>query len=181
MSAKFVVKTTTDGQFFFDLVSDDGKKLLAGAKYPVKSGVFDGIASIKMYARDTTRYEKRVKDGKAYFTLKAANQDVIGVSDLYDNEDLRDQALSKVIHSSTDAAIVESAPTRKSRAEVIQTLEVRKLNKRTLQAMPGSATVIRFGSVLNDLKEDDRRLVFGYLGEMYEADLARAKAALKLI
>ena len=181
MPAKFVVKAGTDGQYFFHLVSDDGKKLLASVMYPAKSGVFEGIASIKMYARDATRYRRLLKDGKAYFTLSAANQEVIGVSDLYDNEDLRDQALSTVMHSGGDAPIVEAAPTKKNRAEVTQALEARKLNKRTLRAMPGSPEIIRFGAVLQNLKEDDRRLLFEHLGEMYEADLARAKRALRMI
>jgi uncharacterized protein YegP (UPF0339 family) len=181
MAAKFVVKASPDGQFFFHLVSDDGKKLLASDMYPVKARVFDGIASIKMYARDASRYEKHVKDGKLYFTLKAANHEVIGVSDYYENDDLRDQALSKVIHSGSDAAIVEATAPKKSRAEVTQTLEARKLNKRTMRAMPGGDAVIRFGAVVLDLKEDDRRLVFEHSGEMYEADLARAKRSLRMI
>jgi uncharacterized protein YegP (UPF0339 family) len=183
MASKFVVKVATDGQFFFNLVTDEGRKLLGSEMFEVKSKVFEGITSIKTNARDVNRYDKHVsKDGKAYFTLKAANHEIIGVSDTYDNEDLRDQALSKVMHSGPDAPIVEAAATKKSKAEVTKTLEARKLNKRTMRAMPGGdAVMIRFGSVLQQLKEDDRRLLFEYLGDVYETDLARAKGALRMI
>jgi uncharacterized protein len=182
MAAKFVIKVSNDGQFFFNLVSDDGRKLLGSEMYTTKSGAFEGIASVRMNARDATRYDKHVlKDGKAYFTFKTGNQQIIGVSDTFDTEDLRDQALSKVIHSGGDAAILEAAaPSKKSKAEVTKTFEARKLNKRTMRVMPGAGVVIRFGAVLQELKEDERRLLFEYLGEVYEADL-RAKGAVRMI
>jgi uncharacterized protein YegP (UPF0339 family) len=183
MAVKFVVKVAADGQFFFNLITDEGRKLLGSEMYAAKSRVFEGITSIKANARDVNRYDKHLlKDGKAYFTLKAANHEVIGVSDTYDSEDLRDQALSKVLHGGADAPIVEVTQAKKTKAEVTKTLEARKLNKRTLRAMPGGdAVMIRFGAVLQQLKEDDRRLMFEYLGDVYETDLARAKGALRMI
>jgi len=182
MAAKFVIKVSNDGQFFFNLVSDDGRKLLGSEMYATKSGAFEGIASVRMHARDATRYDKHVlKDGKAYFTFKTGDQQIIGVSDTFDTEDSRDHALSKVIHSGGDAAIVEAAQAKKGQAEVTKTFEARKLNKRTMRAMPGAHVVIRFGAVLQQLKEeDDRRLLFEYLGEMYEADL-RARGSVRMI
>lgn len=183
MAAKFVVKNASDGRFFFNLVTDEGRKLLGSEYYATKPNVFEGITSIRMNAKDTSRYQKKVlTDGKAYFTFRAPNHGDVFESDMYDNEDLRDQAMSKVLHFGADAPIIEAAPVKKTKAEVTKTLEARKLNKRTMRTMPGDAAVtIRFGSVLHSLKEDDRRLMFEYLGDVYEADLVRAKGALRMI
>ena len=182
MAAKFVVKAASDGQFFFNLVSDEGRKLLGSEMYTAKASMFIGIASVKMNAGDASRYNKHVaKDGKVYFTLKGGNQEIIGVSDMFDTEDQRDQAMSRAIHWGPEAPIVEAAAPKKTKAELIKTLEARKLNKRTMRAMPGDPVTIRFGSILQQVKEDDRRLLFEYLSEPYEADLARAKGALRMI
>ncbi|HEY3742793.1 MAG TPA: YegP family protein [Bryobacteraceae bacterium] len=183
MAAKFVVKIASDGRFFFNLVTEEGRKLLGSDYYATKPNVFEGITSIRMNATDASRYRKRVStDGKAYFTFRAPNQETVFESDMYDNEDLRDQAMSKMLHSGADAPIIEATAPKKSKAEVTKTLEARKLNKRTMRVMPGDAAVtIRFGAVLHSLKEDDRRLMFEYLGDIYEADLIRAKGALRMI
>ena len=184
MPAKFVVKAAKDGQFYFNLVSEEGKKLLASEMYAAKASVFTGIASIKSHAREASRYERLTSaDGKAFFHLKAANHEIIGVSDMYDTTDARDQALSKVMHGGPEAAIVEETAPKKAstKAEVTKTIEARKLNKRTMRPMSSEPVVIRFGSILQNVKEDDRRLLFEHLGEPYEADLSRAKGAFRMI
>ena len=181
MAAKFLVKSASGGQFYFNLVSDEGKKLLGGEICSSKSAVFECISAVKMNAREASRYAKVVNDGKYSFTLKNASQEVIGSSDAYDDIDDRDAALSKVMHGSADAAIVEQAAVKKTKAELTKTLEARKLNRRTMRAMPGDPVMIRFGSILQQVKEDDRRLQFEYMGEAFEADIARAKAALRMI
>ncbi len=180
MPAKFVVKAAKDGQFYCNLVSEEGKKLLASEMYAAKAGVFTGIASIKSNAREASHYEKLTSaDGKAFFHLKAANHEIIGVSDMYDTTDARDQALFKVMHGGPDASIVEEK--KSTKAEVTKTIEARKLNKRTMRPMSSEPVVIRFGSILQNVKEDDRRLLFDHLGEPYEADLSRAKGAFRMI
>lgn len=182
MPAKFVVKAAKDGQFFFNLVSEEGRKLLASEMYTAKASVFNGIAAIKSNARDASRYDKLAsKDGKVYFTLKSGNQEVIGVSEMYEDIDLRDQAMMKVMNASSDAAIVEEAVAKKTKAEVTKTIEARKLHKRTMRSISSDPVMIRFGSIIQQVKEDDRRLLFEFLGEPYEADLSRAKGALRMI
>jgi uncharacterized protein len=182
MAAKFVVKPGGEGQFFFNLMSEDGRKLLTSGMFPAKSSVFNGIEAVKQHAREGSRYEKVTSaEGKLYFRLCSATKDILGVSEMFENMDARDAALSKVMHGSAEASVVEEAAAKKTRAEVTKTIEAKKLNKRTLRALSPEPVVIRLGSILQQVKEDDRRLLFEYLGELYEADLARFRGAIKMV
>lgn len=180
--AKFVVKAGGEGQYFFNLMSDDGRKLLTSGMFPAKTSVFHGIEAVKQYARESGRYEKLTSsEGRLYFRLCTSTQEIIGVSEMFDNIDARDAALSRVMHSSGDAAVVEESVAKKTRGEVTKTIEAKKLNKRTLRALSPDPVVIRLGSILQQVKEDDRRLLFEYMGELYEADLARFRSAIKMV
>jgi uncharacterized protein len=182
MAAKFVVKAGGVGQYFFNLMSDDGKKLLTGGMSATKANVFNRIADVKQYARESVRYEKvTTSDGRISFRLSNTSNEILGASEVYDSIDARDAALLKVMNTSADAAIVEESAQKKTRAEVTNTIEAKKLNKRTMRPLSPDSVVIRLGAILQQVKEDDRRLLFEYMGDPYEADLNRFKSAIKMI
>jgi uncharacterized protein len=197
MPAKFLIKVAKDGQFHFHLVSGDGRKLLTSELYKAKASAYNGIASIRKNAPDAVRYDRLLsKNEKFYFTLKAANHEIIGVSDLFETEAQREQALFSVMVEAPEALEAEesaafaaaagapggsSARAPKTKAEVLKTLEARKLNKRTMRPLSPAPVVIPYGAIVSELKEDDRRLQFTYLGEPYDADLARMRGAIRLI
>jgi uncharacterized protein len=182
MAAKFVVKAGGEGQYFFSLMSDDGKRLLTGGMSATKADVFNSIAAVKQYARESGRYEKvTTAEGRLSFQLSNASTGILGTSEVYDSVDARDAALLKVMNTSADAAIVEESAAKKTRAEVMKTIEAKKLNKRTMRPLSIDSVVIRLGAILQQVKEDDRRLVFEYMGDAYEADLNRFKSAIKMI
>ena len=83
--AKFEIFTGEDHQFHFHLKADNGEIILASEAYKQKSGVQNGIDSVKANAGNPARYQlfESLLDGQYYFTLKAPNNEVIGVSEMY--------------------------------------------------------------------------------------------------
>lgn len=84
MAAKYQIDKATDGSFYFRLVAANGQITLASEMYTAKSSAENGIASVKTNSQLDERYE-RLADaaGKPYFVLKAANDQVIGKSQMY--------------------------------------------------------------------------------------------------
>lgn len=94
MSLLFQSKTSKDGQFYFNLVSE-GKVLLKSEMYTQKRSCANGIESVKKNAAEAKRYERAVaQSGKHYFNLKASNGQVIGTSMMHDDEASLEAAIS---------------------------------------------------------------------------------------
>ena len=65
--------------------------------YDSKASAVNGIESVKKNAPDDGRYGRlSAKDGSPYFTLKAANGQVIGQSQMYSGEKARDAGIESV-------------------------------------------------------------------------------------
>ncbi|MEM9554746.1 MAG: YegP family protein [Acidobacteriota bacterium] len=81
---KYVIFTGKNGKFYFKLNAKNGQQILASQAYAAKTGAKNGIESVRKNSPDDARYErKEAKDGQHYFVLKAANQQVIGTSEMY--------------------------------------------------------------------------------------------------
>lgn len=213
MAGRFVIRLAKDGQFYFTLFSDSGQKLLMSEMYRAKASAYNGIASIQKNASDVKRYDRLVaRNGKNYFTLKAANHEIIGMSDFFDNEGTRDLAILTVMRCAPDANVEEefsmmaaaaaasgsgsgtatapatatqtqtiAAPSKRTKAEIVKSIEARKLHPRTLRAISSEPVIISFGAIIEKVQEDERRIQFMHLGQPYETDPARAKGALRFI
>lgn len=97
MAGKFEIYKDKAGEFRFRLKSGDGKNILSSEGYKNKNGCTNGIESVKKNASDDARYEVKESDsGKFSFNLKAANSQVIGVSQSYESADSRDQCIASV-------------------------------------------------------------------------------------
>ena len=108
MSGKFELKKAKDGQTFFRLKAVNGQIILASEMYQAKESALNGIESVKKNAPLPERYAKLTsKNGKFYFTLKAANSQVIGNSEMYESEASRDNGIDSVMKTAPDAATVE--------------------------------------------------------------------------
>jgi uncharacterized protein len=84
MAGKFEIDRATDGTYYFHLKAENGKNILASETYVAKSGAEKGIESVKVNASLDERYERRHDvNGRPYFVLKAANDQVIGKSQMY--------------------------------------------------------------------------------------------------
>lgn len=92
----------------YRLKANNGETIISGEGYSSKQGCQKGIASVKKNATDENRYEmKDSKDGKYYFNLKAANGEVIGVSETYNSAGARKTGMQSVMNNAPDAEIVE--------------------------------------------------------------------------
>jgi hypothetical protein len=84
MAGKFDLKKGESGQFMFNLKAGNNKIILTSEQYHDKTGALNGIEAVKKNAGDNARYEiKKAKNGQPYFVLKAANNQVIGLSEMY--------------------------------------------------------------------------------------------------
>jgi uncharacterized protein len=105
---KFIIKTGKNSQFYFNLKADNGETILSSEGYTSKAACQNGIASVKTNASTDARYEKKNSaDGKFYFVLKAANGEIIGKSETYQNASGRDNGIESVKANAQAAAVTE--------------------------------------------------------------------------
>ena len=81
---KFVTKTGNDGKYYFNLKADNSQVILTSQGYTTSGARDNGIESVRTNAPDDSKYERyEAENGKYYFTLLAANTQVIGKSQMY--------------------------------------------------------------------------------------------------
>jgi len=105
---KFVIKTGSNGQYYFSLKADNGEKILASEGYTTKASCQNGIDAVKANAKADSNYDRRnATNGKYYFTLKASNGQIIGTSEMYDSSSGRDNGIESVKSNAPGASVVE--------------------------------------------------------------------------
>jgi len=84
MAGGFELSKSSNGQFRFVLKAGNAEIILTSELYTTKVAANSGIASVQANAAEESRYERKTAtDGRHYFTLKAANHQVIGTSQMY--------------------------------------------------------------------------------------------------
>lgn len=97
MSGSFEIKKAKDGQFYFHLKAGNGEIILSSEMYEAKASAEKGIASVQVNSSHEERYHRDIaSNGKFYFTLKAANFQVIGNSQMYVSAANRDAGIDSV-------------------------------------------------------------------------------------
>ncbi len=97
MAGYFELKKASNGEFHFNLHAGNGQVILSSELYAAKSGAQNGIASVQANHAQDGRYERAESSGgKAYFTLKAGNGQVIGKSQMYASAASRDAGIESV-------------------------------------------------------------------------------------
>ena len=108
MPGTFEIKKAKDGQFYFNLKAGNGQVILVSEMYQAKASALNGIESVRKSAPISERYDKLIsKTGKHYFTLKAANHQVIGNSEMYETETARDNGLDSVMKNAPNAELAD--------------------------------------------------------------------------
>ncbi len=106
MAGKFEIYKDKAGEFRFRLKAGNGETILTGEGYKAKSGVLNGVESVRKNAADPARYEvKEAKNGNPYFVLKAANHQVIGQSEIYNSNSACDNGMNSVAKNASDAKL----------------------------------------------------------------------------
>lgn len=104
MAGKFVIDKSTKSQLYFNLKAGNGEIILTSELYKAKSGVLNGIDSVRENAPLDNRYER--KDNSQYsFNLKAKNGQVIGRSETYTTRASREKGIEAVKKNAPDAVV----------------------------------------------------------------------------
>jgi hypothetical protein len=83
-SAHFETFEGLDGQYYFDLVADNGQNVLRSEGYETQQGAASGIASVIANGVDAHSFVvAQAKNGTFYFNLMAGNHEVVGTSQMY--------------------------------------------------------------------------------------------------
>lgn len=106
MAGKFVIKKTKNGQFMFNLKASNGEIILTSEMYKSKSGLKNGIKSVKTNAEASKNFKTlTAKNGQPYFVLRAGNYQVIGNSEMYSSTNALENGIESVMKNAPDAAI----------------------------------------------------------------------------
>lgn len=101
-----VYQSPADLQYYYRLRAVNGEIILNGEGYTSKHGCLNGIQSVKINAPNDSRYDRKISsDGHYYFVLKAANGEIIGVSEMYTTTFARDNGINAVKRNAPDAPI----------------------------------------------------------------------------
>lgn len=109
MSGFFDLKRS-GSQFMYNLKSTvSGEVVLTSELYTSKQGAQSGIAAVKAYASLDGRYRRLLaRDNQQYFTLTAANTEVVGVSEMYSSINAREGGITWVMAYGPGAATVDN-------------------------------------------------------------------------
>lgn len=108
MGSKFEIFSGQNSQFYFRLKASNGEIILHSEGYAAKANCQNGIKSVQTNAPDDKHYEKlSAKNGQCYFTLKAANNQVIGISEQYTTAQSRDRGIESVKKNAVTTTIVD--------------------------------------------------------------------------
>ncbi len=106
MPATFRNQESKERPNLFNLKATNGEVILTSEMYKAKASTRNGIESVKKNAADASRYAKQTsKNGKHYFTLKAANSQVIGNSEMYESEQACEKGIKSVMKNAPGAAV----------------------------------------------------------------------------
>lgn len=107
--AKFeVYQSGKKNEFRFRLKADNGQTILSSEGYTSKASCLNGIDSVRKNAADPKRFNKTTTPTNMFrFSLTAANNQIIGVSQNYKSESGRDNGIESVKRNAPNAEIKE--------------------------------------------------------------------------
>jgi uncharacterized protein len=106
MAGKFEIGKAADGSYYFHLKAENGKNILASETYTAKTSAEKGIESVKVNAPLDERYQRKADvNGHPYFVLKAANDQVIGKSQMYASSADMEQGIASVKANGPNASV----------------------------------------------------------------------------
>jgi len=102
----FIILNSKNDQFYFNLTAKNGQTILTSEQYTAKANCKNGIESVKKNSSDESNFEKlTAKNGQFYFNLKAANNQIIGTSEMYTSTGGRDNGIESVMENAPNAEI----------------------------------------------------------------------------
>lgn len=106
MAGYFELIATSDSQIRFSLKAGNNQVILTSQSYKTKQSALTGIASVQNNATDDGRYQRKTaKDDSPYFTLVAANGEVLGRSEMYSSVGAMETGIASVKTNAPSAAV----------------------------------------------------------------------------
>lgn len=103
---EFQVSNGNDDKFYFNLTAKNGQIILSSQGYKDKGGCKNGIASVKKNSLNKKNFERKdSKGGQYYFVLKAANNKVIGKSQMYTTNGSSENGIDSIKTNAWEATI----------------------------------------------------------------------------
>ncbi len=104
-----VFQSDKNDKYFFNLKAGNGQVILSSQGYAQKAGAMNGIESVRKNSQDINNFEtKEAANGKLYFTLLAANKQVIGKSQMYAGKSGLDNGIASVMKNAPDAEVADA-------------------------------------------------------------------------
>lgn len=101
MNGYYELKKTEADKFHFTLKAGNHEVILSSQQYAEKANALKGIESVRVHGPKDEHFERKVSaKGEPYFSLKAANGQLIGTSQMYGSEAIRDSGIASVINNS---------------------------------------------------------------------------------
>ncbi|SNZ00482.1 YegP family protein [Flagellimonas pacifica] len=107
---KFEIKSTSAGKTMFNLKAGNGQVILTSQSYASKDGCKNGIDSVRTNSQNDDRFERKTaSDGSPFFTLNAANGQVIGKSEMYTSTSAMENGIESVKKNAPDADVEDNS------------------------------------------------------------------------
>ncbi len=95
-----------NGKYYFNLKASNGQVILSSQGYASKSGALNGIESVKKNATSKDNFDvKEAANGKLYFSLLAANKQIIGNSQMYASKAGMENGIQSVMTNAPQATV----------------------------------------------------------------------------
>ena len=92
----------------FTLHAANHEVILTSQSYDSKAGAEGGIESVRKNGPDAKNFEKKTSSAsQPFFVLKAANAQIIGMSEMYSSEAARDNGIASVQTNSASTTVKE--------------------------------------------------------------------------
>lgn len=100
MKGYYELKKNDGGKFHFTLKAGNHEVILSSQLYVGKDDAENGIDAVRDNGTHDSRFERKLSaKGEPYFSLKAANGQIIGTSEMYGSEESRDQGIRSVMNN----------------------------------------------------------------------------------
>lgn len=110
---KFIITKRLNGEFQFNLKSNNGLVILTSEGYLTKASCESGIESVKRSSQDAVLFQKeKASNGKHYFVLKASNGHIIGISQMYSSDFATEKGIASVKTNAFEANIEDKTNKR---------------------------------------------------------------------
>ena len=94
MAGWYELNKLDNERFHFTLNAENGEVILSSEMYNTRAAAHDGIRSVQCNARNAERYSREIaSNGKFYFALRAGNNKIIGISQIYATEAAREAGI----------------------------------------------------------------------------------------